>query len=160
MENTLENMKTRDNKQTIDKSIEDLATEKQTLSKKLKQRRVNKIEELTFRCILYNSHDQRQESSSLNSFPRNQQLRSPQQLTRPMPQSPRPTDPRINRYNSPSPTPEQSHRDPPPRQITTSHRNQTDTTYQNRNHHYHDNTKTTLTRKQLWRSRKHLHNLF
>ena len=77
-----------------------------------------------------------------------------------MPQSPRPTDPRINRYNSPSPTPEQSHRDPPPRQITTSHRNQTDTTYQNREPPLpRQPPRQHLPEKQLWRSRKHLHNL-
>ena len=42
LKNTLENINTHENSATINKLIEDLATEKQVLSKKLKQKRQTK----------------------------------------------------------------------------------------------------------------------
>ena len=137
MENTLENMKSEENSTTINKSIEDLAMEKQTLSKKLKQKRVSKLKNLQSGAIRvsesYASVASRRSDQSLNSTYRNQQQRPPPQIIY-QPRTQYPTDPRAPRdtppphlppqrqYHEREPPPHQM--EPPPRQMTPPYRSQ------------------------------------
>lgn len=101
IENTLENIKTEENQSTIDKSIQDLAVEKQTLSKKLKQKRMNKLRNLQSGAI-------RVSESFASVLPRrsdrplNSQIQSHQQNLQPRSfYSPVQTDPRTRRITPP-----------------------------------------------------------
>lgn len=137
MENTLENMKSEDNSVTINKTIEDLATEKHTLAKKLKQKRVNKLRNLQSGAIRvsesYASVTTRRPDRPLNSNRWSQQQIPPPRsiyqprdprttLERETPPPPPPPPPRAQ-YHEREPTQQQmtpTYRGPPPPETNRS----------------------------------------
>lgn len=107
LENTLENLKNDENNSTIQKAIEDQATEKQVLSKKLKQKRVGKLRNLTSGALRmsesYASVTSRRIDNSLNFNQQSQRDPRPRPRPRPPPIQNQ-SDDRAHRTTSPPPS--------------------------------------------------------